>query len=43
MYPLLWEHSGVPLSELVDRLVQLAVERFEDRRVERAGWRPNIA
>jgi D-alanine-D-alanine ligase len=27
MYPMLWEASGVPFSELVDRLVQLALER----------------
>ncbi|AKG24164.1 D-alanine--D-alanine ligase family protein [Calothrix sp. 336/3] len=27
MYPLLWQHSGVAFTELVDRLVQLALER----------------
>lgn len=27
MYPQLWAHSGVPFPELVDRLIQLAVER----------------
>lgn len=31
MYPMLWEASGVPLGELVDRLVQLALERHADR------------
>lgn len=31
MYPKLWEASGLSFSELVDRLVELAVERFEDR------------
>ncbi len=31
MYPMLWEASGVPLPELVDRLVQLALERHADR------------
>ncbi|HWK81316.1 MAG TPA: D-alanine--D-alanine ligase [Thermomicrobiales bacterium] len=30
MYPMLWEASGVPLAELVDRLVQLGVERSRD-------------
>jgi len=30
MYPMLWEASGVPLNELVDRLIQLAVERHAD-------------
>lgn len=27
MYPLLWEASGIPFSELVDCLIQLALER----------------
>ncbi|MCP6762790.1 MAG: D-alanine--D-alanine ligase [Fischerella sp. CENA71] len=27
MYPLLWQHSGVSFPELVDQLIQLAVER----------------
>ena len=27
MYPKLWEASGVPYPELVDRLIQLAIER----------------
>ena len=31
MYPRLWEASGVPLSELVDRLLGLALERALDR------------
>ncbi len=29
MYPLLWEASGIPYAELIDRLIQLAIERFE--------------
>ncbi len=32
MYPMLWEASGVPLPELVDRLIQLAMERHADTR-----------
>jgi D-alanine-D-alanine ligase len=31
MYPKLWEASGIPYSELIDRLIQLALERFEDK------------
>lgn len=31
MYPKLWEASGIPYPELVDRLVQLALERYADR------------
>jgi hypothetical protein len=32
MYPLLWQASGVPLDELVDRLIGLALERSLERR-----------
>jgi len=31
MYPKLWAHSGIPYPELVDRLLQLALERYQDR------------
>ncbi len=31
MYPKLWEASGLPYSGLVDRLVELAIERKADR------------
>jgi D-alanine-D-alanine ligase len=27
MYPQLWENTGVPFVELVDKLIQLAIER----------------
>jgi D-alanine-D-alanine ligase len=29
MYPKLWEASGIPQPELLDRLIQLAIARFE--------------
>lgn len=29
MYPKLWEASGISYTELIDRLIQLAIERFE--------------
>ena len=29
MYPKLWEASGIPLPKLLDRLIELAFERFE--------------
>jgi D-alanine-D-alanine ligase len=29
MYPKLWGASGIPYTELIDRLIQLAIERFE--------------
>jgi D-alanine-D-alanine ligase len=31
MYPKLWEASGLPYSELLDRLVQLALERYKEK------------
>ncbi len=31
MYPKLWEASGIPYPELIDRLIQLALERHADR------------
>jgi len=31
MYPKLWAASGIPYSELIDRLLELAVERHRDR------------
>jgi len=29
MYPVMWEHTGLPIGALVDRLIQLALERHE--------------
>jgi D-alanine-D-alanine ligase len=31
MYPKLWEVSGIPFPELVDRLISLALERHADK------------
>ena len=31
MYPKLWEASGISYAELIDRLIQLAVDRYEDK------------
>jgi D-alanine-D-alanine ligase len=36
MYPRLWEATGLPYSALLDRLIDLAIERHA-RRVRRAG------
>jgi D-alanine-D-alanine ligase len=35
VYGKLWEHSGIPYPELCDRLVRIAVERFERERAYR--------
>ncbi len=32
MYPKLWEASGLSYSELIDRLIELAIERYDDKR-----------
>lgn len=32
MYPKLWEASGISYSELIDRLIQLAIERHADKK-----------
>ena len=33
MYPKLWGATGLPYSRLLDRLIELAIERHQDRRV----------
>jgi len=35
MYPKLWEASGVSYSELIDRLIELALERYGDKKRSR--------
>jgi D-alanine-D-alanine ligase len=37
MYPQLWEASGLPHAQLLDRLVELAIERHEDRQRNRTS------
>ncbi len=37
MYPKLWQASGLEYGELIDRLIQLALERREDRRQNRSS------
>jgi D-alanine-D-alanine ligase len=32
MYPKMWEHSGIAFAELIDRLIELALERHERRK-----------
>ncbi|WP_404407586.1 D-alanine--D-alanine ligase [Jeotgalibacillus malaysiensis] len=31
MFPLLWENTGVPYAELIEKLVQFGIERYEDK------------
>ena len=35
MYPKMWAASGVAYPELIDRLIQLALERFEEKKKNR--------
>ncbi|MEO7002219.1 MAG: D-alanine--D-alanine ligase family protein [Ktedonobacterales bacterium] len=41
MYPKLWEASGVPYPELLDRLIQLGITRHADRRRNRTTFSPD--
>jgi D-alanine-D-alanine ligase len=40
MYPKLWEASGIPYSELIDRLIQLAIERHRDKWRNLTSYQP---
>jgi D-alanine-D-alanine ligase len=35
MYPKMWEYSGIPYSELIDRLIALALERHAQKKATR--------
>lgn len=39
MYPKLWEASGIPYPELIDRLIALALERHEQKRRMRTSYK----
>jgi D-alanine-D-alanine ligase len=38
MYPKLWEASGIPYAELIDRLIELALERHADKHRSRTTY-----
>ena len=40
MYPKLWAASGIPYPELIDRLVQLALERHRDKSRNLTSYQP---
>jgi D-alanine-D-alanine ligase len=40
MYPKLWEASGIPYADLIDRLIRLALERHADRRRNKTSYEP---
>jgi D-alanine-D-alanine ligase len=35
MYPKMWEHSGLPFPALLDRLIELALDRERQRKATR--------
>ena len=37
MYPKLWEASGLPYSQMLDRLIELAIERHADKQRNRTS------
>jgi D-alanine-D-alanine ligase len=40
MYPKLWEASGVSYAKLLDRLIQLAVERHQQKQNLKTTFQP---
>jgi D-alanine-D-alanine ligase len=40
MYPKLWEATGIPYPELIDRLIECALERFEDKERSETSYQP---
>ena len=32
MYPKMWDHSGIPYPKLLDRLIELALQRHERKK-----------
>jgi D-alanine-D-alanine ligase len=40
MYPKLWSASGIPYSRLLDRLIELALERFRARKSLKTTFQP---
>jgi len=43
MYPKLWEASGIPYPELLDRLIQLGLERHAEKQGIRTSYTPETA
>lgn len=38
MYPKMWEQSGLPYSNLIDRLIRLALERYADKKKNQTSY-----
>jgi len=42
MYPKLWEKSGISFSKLIDRLIELSLERFSDKMSNKTDYPSKI-
>lgn len=42
MYPRLWEASGVSYPELIDQLIQLALERYQDKKQNKTSYESKL-
>jgi D-alanine-D-alanine ligase len=40
MYPKLWEATGITYPELIDRLIELAIERYQDKERSETSFQP---
>jgi D-alanine-D-alanine ligase len=40
MYPKLWEATGISYPELIDRLIELALERYRDKECSEVSYQP---
>ncbi|HEX2924537.1 MAG TPA: D-alanine--D-alanine ligase A, partial [Chloroflexota bacterium] len=40
MYPKLWEASGLPYARLIDRLIELAIERHAEKTRNQTSYNP---
>jgi len=40
MYPKLWEASGLPYPELIDRLIRLALQRHQEKQRSQTSYKP---
>ncbi|MDY6876934.1 MAG: D-alanine--D-alanine ligase family protein [Chloroflexota bacterium] len=43
MYPKLWEASGIPYPELIERLINLAIERYQDKMCSETAYQPPVS
>ncbi|MFS8652765.1 MAG: D-alanine--D-alanine ligase [Caldibacillus sp.] len=39
MYPLLWQHTGISYPELIDRLIELGLERYKEKQSLRVSYK----